>query len=56
MTPEEIIEKYLEDAFALHPGHMTASGLLTRLADAGYRVGCPVCERGKTDCPDHPFA
>lgn len=38
MTAAEIIEKYLDDAFALHPGRMTASGLLSRLADAGYEV------------------
>jgi hypothetical protein len=38
MTAAEVIEKYLDDAFALHPGHMTASGLLARLEDAGYEV------------------
>lgn len=38
MTAEEIIDKYLDDAFELHPGHMTASGLLARLADGGYEV------------------
>lgn len=38
MTAEEIIAQYLEDAFALHPGHMTASGLVARLDDGGYGV------------------
>jgi hypothetical protein len=38
MSAAEIIAQYLEDAFELHPGHMTASGLLARLDDAGYEV------------------
>jgi len=37
-TADQIISQYLEDAFALHPGHMTASGLVARLREAGFAI------------------